>query len=285
MSSRDLGRRWASIAAVSPLLAALVLGGAMLMRAAPRQSAAYAQDPPGQGPIGPPWGFPGQGPGRMPFVTGAVAQIDRDNGLVAVASPFGGEPQVVRLTNDTRLYSQKPARAESLKVGEQVQVQGMPTAITANTVTIGQMPNLMPGGFGPGGPGRARQRGARAQQSMAFAAATGKVTSTSPLTVALNETVSVVLKVTSSTRLTRISTATLGDLKEGDQLMAAGEMGDEGVLAATTIGINMGMGMGGPGMMGPGMGGGFPAPGGPGGFPPGGPDAPPGGPGGESAGQ
>src|SRR5207302_10630353 len=95
----------------------------------------------------------------------------------------------------------------------------------------------------------------------------------------------VILKMASNAKVTKISAVTLNSLKVGDRIMASGQAGENGTFTATTIGVNMEMGGGGPGrggFGGPGGPGGFGGggPGGPGGFRPGDPGGFPGGPGG-----
>ena len=271
----------------------------------------------GQGQGGRGQGGPGGMMGRMPFVTGTITGGDTNAGTITVSSPFGGgEDQTIRVTASTKYYTQSTVDAAALKVGDEVQVQGVPSAITAQSLTIGQMPDFfgagrpgmggqrggmggqrpagLQGAQGAQGGGQGRQGGQNRQQPVpAMANATGKVTSVSPLTIEVSPEISIVLKVAANARITKISTTTLASLKVNDRIMAGGQAGDDGVFTATAIGVNMQMGgmggrMGGPGGMGGGrggMGGGPGGMGGPGGGPggmggPGGPGGGPGGPGG-----
>jgi hypothetical protein len=125
-------------------------------------------------------------------------------------------------------------------------------------------------------------------QAFKNASATGKVTSTNPLTISLGSDVSIVLKLAPNAKVTKIESANLQNLKVGDRIMAAGQPGNDWTFTATGIGVNLdmgggfGFGPGGPGGFGPGGPGGFP--GGRGGFggggvgiggPPGGDPPPP----------
>jgi len=199
-------------------------------------------------------------------------------GLISIQGPFGGDGQTVKVTNSTKVVGQTTISVSELKAGDQVQVQGVPTAIVASSITAGQLPDAFPGFGGPrGGPmgpgGGNRSRGG----PDAFASATGKVTSTSPLTISLSGDTSLVLKFAKDAKVTRISTVPLNIVKVGDRIMAAGQPGNDGFVA-TAIAVNLEIGgdfgPGGPGGFG-GFGGprGPGGPGGPGGFPP------PGGPG------
>lgn len=255
--------------------------------------------PPGQG------GFaPGQGPGRggfgrMPFVIGRVSGGDVNAGIITVQSQFGGQAQAVRVTQGTQFVTPKQVSVSDLQVGDPVQVQGLPTAITANAITAGQPPAGLPGGAGPGGQGGPVPPGAPGGQGgpgggpgmmggpPAMAAANGRVTSTSPLTIALNGDVSIVIKTTASTRITKIVPTSLNQLKAGDNIIASGTPNQDGSFNATSVGVNMmpggGPGFGPGGFGGRGFGGargGFRGPGGPGGpVPPGAPGGPPAAPG------
>jgi hypothetical protein len=238
-------------------LAAATLGGVPL---------ALAQDP-GQGP---PPGF-GGGPGgggrggqfggpggRMPFAVGTVSGVDAANGTVTVQSQFGnGTQQTIRLAQGATVVTQAVVAVSDLKVGDRVQVQGVPTGITASSITAGEMLQMMPGfGGGPGGGpqgnnanGQNRTRGGAAQQA-AFASATGKITSVEPLTIALGGGVSLTVELAQSARVTRVTTVGLDSLKVGDRVMASGQAGDDGTFNATTVAVNVEMpggGFGGPG--------------------------------------
>ncbi len=238
----------------------LRIGAVALATAAIFTFPTAAQGPQG-GPQGP-GGFGGPGfQGRMPFVGGTVADIDASQNLLLVRSPFGGD-QVVKVMPNTKLVTQTTATVADLKVGDQVQIQGQPTAITANSLGIGGMPDFMRMGPQPGGPGQ-QQGGARQpQNAMAFAMANGTVKSVSPLTIAVGSDVTITIKLAPNARLTKMTPVQFSAIKENDNIFAAGQEDSEGVFVATGVGVNLNLG--GPGM-GPGMGPG--RPGGPGGQP------------------
>jgi hypothetical protein len=198
----------------------------------------------------------------MPFVVGTVLEVGEKQKMIAVSSSFGGDEQMIRVSDTTKIVTQKEAKVAELKPGDQVQVQGMPSGITANSLTIGEAPDFMrmfvPGGRGGGG---ARGQGGPGQPPPAFASASGKVKAVSPLTVAVNDTVTVVIKVAPDARVQKITPIALGAIKENDRIMAAGQQDNEGVLNATLVAVNFGGGMFG-GFGGP-RPGGAPGPGGP----------------------
>lgn len=234
----------------SILAATLVVGTALT-------TAALAQF--GGGPMVPPAGTPmtlAGGPmvpagsgnpfgnGRMPFASGAVQAVDMAAGTVTVAPMFGGTTgTTVKVTGQTQITAQTEGRVSDLKVGDTVQVHGVPTAMTASQITAGD--NLDPfmdiGLMGVGGGGTGAMPGqssSSAPQGLASAQARGKVTRTQPLTIAISDTVSIVLKTAPDVKITRTITEKIGDIKVGDRIMANGKAGDDGVLAASKIRVN-----------------------------------------------
>src|SRR5690349_7685475 len=107
--------------------------------------------------------FPGGGGGpgmarRLPFLMGTVDYVDAAAGTITVSPRFGGDAQTLKVREGARIMTEAAATAADLKVGDQVQVTGVPTAISASQITIGQPPRFfsMPprfGGGAGGGPG------------------------------------------------------------------------------------------------------------------------------------
>ncbi|MCC6443558.1 MAG: hypothetical protein IT210_08910 [Armatimonadetes bacterium] len=201
---------------------------------------------------------------------GTVVAIDLNNKAVQVQSSFGqaGARWVV-IGSQTKMYRQVKSKVEDLKEGDQITVQGVPTAITARDMQIGEMPSFspMPQGGGPGG-GAARPR----MQTNAMVA--GKVTKLDPLTITTQDKVEVAVSVPENAQIVKITSATFRDIKQRDNFIAAGEPDEEGNLYAHTVGVGLSMGpmggfrgmggmggfMGGPPMGGPGGGGMAPPP-------------------------
>ena len=271
-----------------------LLGAAALLSGPIFAPAAQAQGPQGGfgGPGGGPGGFGGPGGGgfnrRPPFAFGTVSAVDAGAGTITVASRFGGGSQTIQTQGTTQIVTQTAAAVSDLKKGDTIEVQGVPTGITASSVTIGQSPLNGIGG-GPGGPPPGIPGGGASASgtipATASATAKGTVTSTSPLTISLSSTASLVLKMDANAKVTKYATVPLSSIKVGDRVMSLGTANDDGSFAATTVAVNMDMGaMGGRGGFGGGGyggrnrrgGGGFGGPGGGGGF--GGPGG--GGPGG-----
>jgi len=282
-STRAAKSRFPSVLALGLFAASATLAPTLVQAQAPNQPAGQPPATPGQ-----PGGRQGRGgfgnfQARMPFATGQVTGGDPATGTIIISSPFGGS-QTIHVTGDTKMVAMVQIDASKLKVGDTVQVQGVPNQITANTITAGELPDFLTAGLrGRGGPGGAGGNapgappaaggaagGANAQpgrpQQQAFASATGKITSTEPLTIEISSEVSIVLKLGPNAKVSKLMPATINNVKLGDNVFAAGTASQDGTFAATGLGINvnaMGGMMGGRGFGGPG--GGFGGPGGPGG--------------------
>ena len=120
-----------------------------------------------QGGPGGQQGGPGRGGlqepgGRAPLVRGAITGKDNANQTITISLP-GRDDQVIQVTNSTRFVTQMTIAIGDLKVDDHIQVQGMPTGISADLITAGEIPDFLrgggPGGGGPGGPGGGRQGG------------------------------------------------------------------------------------------------------------------------------
>jgi hypothetical protein len=249
--------------------------------------------PPGGGPGGGPGGnFGGPGGGRGGFgggrmPSGTITAVDRNTGRLTIQSQGGGndQTQTIQLQQTTQWVTQSVVTVADLKVGDQVQVQGVPTGITASALTAGDPPAFLqgggpgggpgggqgaPGGANAGGPAGGPARGAgQAGQQPAFASATGRVTSVSPLTIALSGDVSLTVNLAANARITKYAPIAFSSVKAGDRVMIAGQAGQDGTFVATGVGVNLeagGMGgFGRGGFGGRGGQGGFGGPGGQGG--------------------
>jgi hypothetical protein len=288
---KDSLRRGRAVLTGLTLMTGLTTGLLTSLSAVP----ALAQFPGGGG-----GGFPGGGggfQGRPPFAFGAVSAVDTGAGTITIMPQFGGNgPQTIKVDGSTQIVTLADVAVADLKVGDKIVVQGIPTGITASSVTVGDPPPGLPGlpgmggGFGGprggGGNGGGNAAGAPAPPtSSATATGTIKVLPTAAdphLTLSLGPDMELFLKIADGAKVTKYMTLKLADIKTGDRVMAAGQTADDGTLTATTLGVNLPQPRGG----GRGGRGGFGGPGGPGGGPggfgggPGGggpppPDAPP----------
>lgn len=269
---------------------ALVLSGILLSAPLWAQAPDNAPPPSGQGGPGGGFGRGGGGGGRGGFggrfAFGVVSAVDTSAHTITLTPRSGGSDQVIQMGAGASVVTQTPTTVGSLRVGEQVRVSGIPTTITASQIVAGSLPNGLggPGGGGPGGgfggqgggpggqfggpgsgpggqnggfrngrggPGGGPGFGGGAGTSTMTI--TASVLSLNPLTLMAPDNTSITLKMASDAKISRLSTMKLGGVKVGDQILATGQTGDDGVFTAATVADNLDMG----GMMGRGgMGGG-----------------------------
>ena len=228
---KDTNKRLLNLS-VSGLALLLVVSAPVLL--AQRQGGGPPPAPQGQG------GGRGKPDGQSPFVMGTLTSVDAGGGTITVQSRDGADTQTIRVTANTQIVSQVAVAVSDLQVNDQVRVQGVPTAITASSVTAGQMPDFLQGS-GPRGGGKGHHSGSQASnEPQAFASATGQVASVDPLTIAVGTDVSIVLHLAADASVTKIQPIKIADLKEGDHIIAAGQSGSDGVFVATGIAVNMG---------------------------------------------
>jgi len=190
------------------------------------------------------------GMGRLPFASGTVTSVDAAAGTVLLAPMFGGGmPQTIKVTDATQITATREGTVGDLKVGDTIQVRGVPTGMTATQITAGESTDPIGGGMGmmPMGPrlgGRLGGGRSGLGGQAAFAQATGKITGLSPLTVSVSDSVQVTLRVGSDVKVSRNVTEKISDLKAGDRVMANGRAGEDGILAASHIRVNTDYSMG-----------------------------------------
>lgn len=254
-----------TLAVASIAMAGVVIAPTMLPSAKGQgqQNQAPMQNPGGPG-AGPPQQFRrgggrqgGFGGANMPFATGTVTAVDAAAKTITITSQFGGNSETIQVSDTTKIEAQVTASVTDLKTGDHVQVQGIPTGITASSLTIGENPMAQgrpggrPGGFGGGPGGNPNRPGGPAQP--ASAEANGSVTATNPLTISLGEGATLTLKTDSKTKVTKFATVGLDGIKVGDRIFSQGQSGANGVFAATSVDVNMqGGGFGGFGIQFPG---------------------------------
>lgn len=242
----------------SKTIAAALLVGTALTTAAGAQFGGGGPMVPPAGPAGMPMPMSGSlspagsplGGGRLPFANGTVTAVDAAAGTITLTSMFGGAPQTVKVTDATQITATREGMVGDLKVGDTIQVRGVPTGITASQITAGDGDEAMGGSTGllPAGPrfggkfngGRPGMGGVQP----ASAQASGKITALNPLTISVSEGVQVTLRVGPEVKVSRNVSEKIGDLKAGDRVMANGKAGDDGVLAASRIRVNADFGMG-----------------------------------------
>jgi hypothetical protein len=93
-------------------------------------------------------------------------------------------------------------------------------------------------GGGPRGGGMMGGGGPRGGMMGGSAHLSGKITSVSPLTIAINDSVSLTIKTDAKTRVTKIVSESLGDIKKGDRIFAMGTFSKD-VLTAKSVTVNL----------------------------------------------
>lgn len=210
----------------------------------------------GQGP-----GGPGGFPGRSPFAVGTVSAVDANAGTITITSQSGGgngggSSQVIKVYSDAQFVTQSEIAVADLKVGDQIQVSGVPTGITVAQFTVGSAPSGLPGiggvrsgGFGgPRGGGNpvggSNAGGNAGTTAPSFATASGTIkalpTKADPhLTISLGADAQLSLKIADGAKITRYTTLKIADLKSGDRIMAAGQAAADGTLTVSSVGVNL----------------------------------------------
>ena len=188
---------------------------------------------------------PGGGQGR--FAAGTVTAVDAAAGTITVTVRRTGQSETLKVAAGTPIATQATVMTSDLKVGDQLQVSGVPTGISAAQIVAGDLPagfpgarpggpgGAAPGAGGPGGPG-----GPAAPP--AYATATGKVTAINPLTISLGTGISLTLTPTADAKVSRITTQTLANIKTGDQVSAMGQTETDGTFTASAVAVNWTMG-------------------------------------------
>ena len=234
----QLFRKGCSVLVSLTLMTTILAAGTVAQ--APDGPGGFGGPPPGQEGGPPPGGFPG----HSPFVAGTVSAVDAGAGTITITSQPGGSggnaSQVIKVNSDAQFVTQSEVAVADLKVGDQVQVQGVPTGITVSSLTVGPAPVGLPGngGFGPGGPGG----GAAAASSFATANGIIKAAATKAdphLTISLGADAQLFLRVAAGTKITRYATLKIADIKSGDRIMVSGRTATDGSLTASMVGINL----------------------------------------------
>ena len=219
----------------------------------------------GTGNVNPARGFGGPNQGAAPFVGGIVTAVDADAGTLTVTAQ-GSASRTIKVAPDAQITTQQSIQVSDLKVGDKISVRGVPSGLTASLLTAGQPPAGLPGAGGfsggraggnnGGGNASSTESGTSAVQSFATASGTIKTLPSKTdahLALTLGQDAILYLKIAEGAKFTRYTTVALSGIKAGDRLVAMGQTGDDGVLTASIIGVNLtsggpaGGGFGGPG--------------------------------------
>lgn len=240
------------IAAFAVLLAAATAG------------IAWAQAGPGRsGFQNSPGSQSGQGFMNGPMVFGTVRHVYLSDDVITVSDRQGND-RMIHVSDGTRIVTEKSLPVSDAKIGDRIEVRGVPTSISAESLIAATSDSQAHANQVAGPPGGAGPRPlSPAGRGMDFAIASGRIVSKSPLTIRLADGDSLVVKVKTGTRLHKLASVSLSSVKAGDRVVAFGTPTDDGALDASQVAVNVNIGVpggGGPpsmmggGPMGPGPG-------------------------------
>jgi hypothetical protein len=210
--------------------------------------------------------------GRSPMVTGTVTQLNPSFGAIEVQPEFGQQTkQWVGLATDVSVLKRVEAKVADLQVGDRVMVSGWPTTIKVDELTQANAAELMPSSRPAGA--QAPNPPAAPQQPQA-PTVSGRIISLDPLNIGIEGQPSdasapqvasapiaeISLSLDANSKVMQVVKATVDDIQVGDEVVASGQRDEAGLLTASRVLVNMGMGMrgamgmGGMGGMGGGMG-------------------------------
>lgn len=220
-----------------------------------------------------------------PMAGGTVQSVDTTNRTITLTDS-SGDTETLSVPAGTKIVGTRTISASDLKVGDQIQVRGVPQVISADSIMSGDLSSMPSGGpaFGAmgGGPGPAFARGGGqasnesgssgeqsgrqgyGPQPMAArfmsgssggsaggtASERGTIASVSPLTISLSGGQTVTVKTSSNTKLRTVGSEDLSDIQKGDQINAQVNRESDGTITAVQVNVNMPMAFPGPGMMG-----------------------------------
>ncbi|MGV3723801.1 MAG: DUF5666 domain-containing protein [Actinomycetota bacterium] len=168
---------------------------------------------------------------------GSVVKVDAARGTLLISGRTAREqPQLVEILPAAMIVKQFRASAAELKVGETIEVVGVPLQIDARTIRIGEVapvPDDHPARTPPksGAPTPPRQSPVVQPQLLA------KVVRVNPLTIDLGGGVKAEVKVGGGTRFTRVARVPLNGVKPGDPVMVMGSRNATGALVAHRVQI------------------------------------------------
>jgi hypothetical protein len=216
----------------------------------------------GQGGFGGGQGGFGGGRGgfqRPPMEIGTVSAVDATGDTITISTPTG-DSETIKVPASAQIVTQQTISVSDLAVGDTVSIQGIPTGLTAIQLTDGQPPaGLIPqgrgrGGFGGGGQGGGGGFGGGANaaggggpggtQNQDSVRVSGTIatlpTSGNPqLGITLSSSATLLVTVSSDTKVNKFVSLGLSDIKTGDTIIAGGQERDDGTFRATSIGVNL----------------------------------------------
>jgi len=168
-------------------------------------------------------------------VAGSVVKVDSTKGIVVISGRTSREPpQHVDVLPAAIIVKQFRASAAELKVGETIEVVGVPLQIDARTIRVGEVAPI-PADHAPRTVPNPGARQPPRQAPIVQPQLLGKVRRLAPLTLELGGGVTAEVKVSPSTVFTRVSNVPLNTLKTGDPVLVMGSRNAAGNLVASRI--------------------------------------------------
>ncbi|MGO8673106.1 MAG: hypothetical protein ACLQVD_17325 [Capsulimonadaceae bacterium] len=196
--------------------------------------------------------LPPRGPMTPPFAFGTVKSVDVVGNTIVLTTPRG-DTTTINVTPTTRIQGRTAIKVGDLKTGETIMVNGVPTGITANTITLNDAystPAAPRPAVAGSSTGATPTPAPVANTAPPIANASGTVTSLKPLTISLNDSSSLVIKLSDTVQVQHIGLETIKDIAVNDWLTVNGRPTGNGSLDAGNINVNMSPRMG-PRMPGP----------------------------------
>jgi hypothetical protein len=216
---------------LSAIVVALIIVGAFAILAVAQDRTGPLQRVPSQDDTGRP-GRPGRVGPPIRFDMGDVVSVDAAAKTLVLGSLRGGVNQTIKVADDAVITRRVNSGIPDLKVGEMISVRGTPTELIAKSIESSETPEML-GQVSPfgGAGGRVFTR--------ADGAATGKIVSTQPLTLEVDDQTRVVIKP-DTTKLMEVSRTVkigLADLKPGEFISIHGTGGDGEPITATSVAV------------------------------------------------
>lgn len=168
---------------------------------------------------------------------GNVLKADASrNELMISGRSRNDPPQKIVVTEKTTLIKQVKGSAADLKVGDTIEISGVPLQIDARTIRVGEItrkPEVRPAKPSPA----AAERPARLPKSRSRLL--GRVLKTSPLVVQLSEGINAEIKVSGETSIIRVATVPFNSIKLGDPVFALGSRDQNGALVAHRVQVGL----------------------------------------------
>lgn len=149
-------------------------------------------------------------------------------------------PQKVVVTEKTTLVRQVKGSAADLKVGDTIEITGIPLQIDARTIRVGEItrkPEFVPSKPLP--PGAAERADRTSRLPLTRPRMLGRVLKTSPLVVQLAEGINAEIKVGAETTIIKVATIPFGSVKPGDPVFALGSRDQNGALVARRVQVGL----------------------------------------------